>query len=89
MSKKLTPTQINLLNWMNDGNSVSFCTEVSTQLAKISYSTPPPFHLDKRAVTNLKRDGYLEEIEKFIFGIRWSMLTINNKGVALLESLND
>ena len=87
MVKKLTATQINLLSWLHDGNSVNFCTEVSNQLAKISYSISPPFDTDKRAVINLKRDGYLEEIEQFIFGIRWSMLTINNKGVAALESL--
>ena len=89
MSKELTSTQINLLDWMNDGNFVYFCTEVSNQLGAMCFSRPPQFQTDKRAIFNLLRDGYLQIIETYIYGIRQASLTINNKGVAVLGSLND
>lgn len=89
MTKKLSPTQVNLLDWMNDGNFVYFCTEVSNQLGEMSFSRPPEFQTDRRAILNLLRDGYLQLIETYIYGIRQASLTINNKGEAVLESLND
>lgn len=91
MSKKLTPTQINFLNWMNDGNSVKFCTEVSNQLGVMSFSRTPQFQTDKRAILNLLRDGYLQITETYIYGIRQASLTISKKGemALLVVSLND
>tara|TARA_R110000772_G_C13118797_1_gene421598 strand:+ start:365 stop:637 length:273 start_codon:yes stop_codon:yes gene_type:complete len=90
MSKKLSATQINILNWMYEGaNWVMVCTEVSNQLGVMTYSGLTEFETDKRAIFNLLRDGYLEETEECFYGLRWATLNINRKGVALLESLND
>lgn len=85
MAKKLTQTQIHLLNWMLGGNSVDFCTEVSNQLGVMKYSTPPEFETDRRSLLNLLRDGYLDKVEQYSFGIRWTVLTINTQGITFLE----
>lgn len=89
MSKKLTPTQIDFLNWMNDGDFVYFCTEVSNQLGAMRFSRPPEFQTDRRAIFNLLRDGYLQIMESSTYGIRQASLTISKKGHTVLESLND
>jgi len=89
MSKKLTTTQINLLDWLNAGNFVYFCTEVSNQLGAMRFSKQPQFQTDKRAIFNLLRDGYLQVMESYLYGLRQASLTISNKGETMLKSLND
>jgi len=89
MSNKLTATQINYLQWTKSGNSIHFCTEVSKQLGEMIYSEALPFETDRRAVFNLHRDGYLSMAEQYCFGIRWAILFISPKGLALLESIDE
>ena len=89
MPTKLTETQIKYLRWVNDGNSVHFCTEVSNQLGELAYSDNPPFKTNHRSILNLLRDGYLSLVEEYSFGIRWAILFINPKGLALLESVDE
>ncbi len=87
MSTKLTATQINYLQWIKEGHSVQFCTEVSNQLGEMVYSEEPPFKTNHKSILNLSRDGYLSITEEFSFGIRWAILFISPKGLALLESI--
>lgn len=86
MSHKLTPTQINYLQWIKEGHSVHFCTEVSNQLGELVYSTPPHFKTNHRAILNLLRDGYLNLKEEYNFGVRWAILSISSNGLSLLEN---
>jgi len=85
MPRKLTATQVNYLQWIKEGNSIHFCTEVSSQLGELVYSTPPTFKTNHRSILNLLRDGYLSIKEEYSFGIRWAILFINPKGLRLLE----
>ncbi|MEW4982970.1 MAG: hypothetical protein AB1Y26_07045 [Cycloclasticus sp.] len=89
MPRKLTPTQLDYLQWIKEGHSIHFCTEVSNQLGEMVYSTPPTFKTNHRAILNLLRDGYLNLKEEYSFGIRWANLFINQKGLNLLESNNE
>jgi len=89
MSNKLTTTQVNYLQWLKDGNSVQFCTEVSNQLGEMVYSELPPFETNHRSILNLLRDGYLSLVEEYSFGIRWAILFINPNGLALLEGIDE
>jgi|GEM_PF-2524697 len=85
MSQKLTKTQIDYLQWIKEGNSIHFCTEVSKQLGEMVYSTPPTFKTNHRAILNLLRDGYLSLKEEYSFGVRWAVLSISPNGLSLLE----
>lgn len=89
MTKKLTATQILYLKWLKEGHSVQFCTEVSNQLGVMSYSDTPPLETNRRSIFNLLRDGYVSTSEEFSYGIRWVVLFINPKGLALLESVDE
>lgn len=89
MSKKLTATQILYLKWLKEGHSVQFCTEVSNQLGVMSYSDTPPLETNRRSIFNLLRDGYVSISEESSYGIRWAVLFINPKGLALLESVDE
>jgi len=89
MSNTLTETKINYLQWISEGHSVQFCTEVSNQLGEMVYSEEPPFKTNNRSILNLLRDGYLSMMEEYSFGIRWAILFINPKGLALLENINE
>ncbi len=89
MTKKLTATQILYLKWFKDGHSVQFCTAVSNQLGVMSYSDTPPLETNRRSIFNLLRDGYVSISEEFSYGIRWAVLRINPKGLALLESVDE
>jgi len=86
MPRKLTKTQIDYLQWVGAGNSIHFCTEVSDQLGKMVYSTPPTFKTNHRAILNLLRDGYLSIKEEYNFGVRWAVLSISSNGLSLLEN---
>lgn len=88
MNKKLTPTQMNYLLSIAEGNSISFCTEVCNQLGKISYFPKPTFKTNRRAIFSLVREGYLNKKDISSYGIRWSLLTISPKGHALLGEQN-
>ncbi|PCI22600.1 MAG: hypothetical protein COB62_01145 [Piscirickettsiaceae bacterium] len=88
MSHKPTPTQINYLQWIKEGHSIHFCTEVSNQLGEMVYSMPPPFKTNHRAILNLLRDGYLNLTEKYFYGIRWAILSINPMGLDFLENIH-
>ena len=85
MSQKLTKTQIDYLQWIKEGNSIHFCTEVSKQLGEMVYSKPPTFKTNHRAILNLLRDGYLSLKEEYSFGVRWAVLSISPNGLSLLE----
>ncbi len=85
MSLKLTETQIDYLKWFRDGHSLSFCTTISSELGKVTYTGGMPFKSDKRALMNLVKYGLLQEQERFDFGIRSSVMTINQKGLSLLD----
>jgi len=89
MSNKLTETQIHYLKWIKEGHSVQFCTEVSNQLGDMVYSEEPPFKTNHKSILNLLRDGYLSKAEEYSFGIRWAILFINPKGLALLENIDE
>lgn len=86
MPRKITPTQLDYLQWVKEGNSIHFCTEVSNQLGEMVYSTPPTFKTNHRAILNLLRDGYLSLKEEFKFGVRWAVLSISSNGSSLLDS---
>lgn len=86
MPRKLTATQVNYLQWIKEGNSIHFCTEVSSQLGQLVYSTPPTFKTNHRGIYNLVRDGYLGIKEEYSFGIRWAILFISQMGLSLLEA---
>lgn len=89
MPNRLTTTQISYLQWIKCGNSIHFCTEVSNQLGEITYSEKPPFKTNHRSILNLLRDGYLSLVEEYSFGLRWAILFINPKGLALLENVDE
>ena len=89
MTNKLTATQILYLKWLKEGHSVQFCTEVSNQLGVMSYSDTPPLETNRRSIFNLLRDGYVSISEEFSYGIRWAVLRINPKGLALLGSVDE
>ncbi len=89
MTTKLTDTQILYLKWLKEGHSVQFCTEVSNQLGVMSYSDTPPLETNRRSILNLLRDGYVSISEESSYGIRWAVLFINPKGLALLESVDE
>lgn len=89
MTKKLTATQILYLKWLKEGHSVQFCTEVSNQLGVMSYSDSAPLETNRRSIFNLLRDGYVSISEESSYGIRWAVLFINPKGLALLESVDE
>jgi len=55
MTKELTATQVKYLQWLKEGNSIQFCTEVSTELGKMSYSESPPLETNRRSILNLLR----------------------------------
>jgi len=89
MANKITATQINYLQWVKEGNSVHFCTEVSNQLGEMVYSTPPTFKTNHRAILNLLRHGYLSLKEEYSFGVRWAVLSINKNGLRLLDNSHE
>lgn len=85
MSRKFSDTQKRYLQWLLDGNSIHVLLECFTNIGKLTYSSRLPFKPDKRALEGLKKAGMLKFHDETQFGLRWSVVSISDKGIEFME----
>lgn len=80
MSRKFTDTQKSYLKWLFEGNSIHVLIECFSSIGQITYSSSLPFNADKRALEGLKKAGMLKFHDETPYGVRWTVVTLSEKG---------
>lgn len=86
--EKLTPHQIDLLQYFADGGYTEICISVCSQLGETNFPNKRPVKFSKTVLYSLLRRGFLmESTEQTIYGIRWQRVVISNRGAKYLKEL--
>lgn len=82
---KLSKKHHQFLTWLARGNFVDICTMVGRQLGKTVLSEPYSEKGLNASVNSCLVWGLLVQDELHIYGIRWSRLTLSEKGREFLK----
>lgn len=86
MARKFSDTQQRYLKWLSEGNSIHVLIECFSYVGKITYSSPPSFTTNKRALEGLKKAGMLKFEDEAVYGIRWTVVTLSEKAHEFMEA---
>ena len=87
MNIKLSKKQQTYLTYLSLGAHVDICTSVGRALGNLNSNDSKISGCAKATLNSLYAWGLLNEEERYDNGMRWSRLTISNKGRELLANL--
>tara|TARA_R110002167_G_scaffold73684_1_gene206380 strand:- start:1427 stop:1705 length:279 start_codon:yes stop_codon:yes gene_type:complete len=86
MTSKLTKTHRDTLSLIDTKQHIEICTSIGRSLGKAMFADGADAKPIMASLQTLYSWGYFDDEELFYYGLRFSRLTINDKGTkALLE----
>lgn len=77
-----------LIRYLQQAKHLEICTDIGASLGSINWKegidTPSR---KKAALSCLKRDGLISEADVYHYGIRWTKVSLNAKGLMLAAQL--
>lgn len=80
---KLTSHQQALLAFFANGATVEVCTSLGRCLGRFVYPNGKPEGFSKTILDSLMIRSLLSEHENTVYGLRWSVLSVNERGIEL------
>lgn len=81
-----TKEQVELIEWLGQGNSLDVCIEICADLGKISGYETYNGHFQKRSLFRLKMQGFIAEKSHYVVGVHWQRVTLNQRGKTWLAN---
>lgn len=78
----LTPDQLTLLKWMRTGRTFQICSEYCPNYGDVQPKTRLPIRVFKKTIEKLFQEGLITYKSTLIFGIRWDVFSLTEKGRA-------
>ncbi|WP_289029673.1 hypothetical protein [uncultured Paraglaciecola sp.] len=82
---KLTNHQQTLLAFFATGATVEICTSIGRCLGRCAFPSGKPEGFSKTILNSLLTRSLLLEREHTVYGLRWSVLAINERGTELIK----